>query len=314
MHRSTGSKILIIRRLQSITCSGCMAMQPTTNDGKFAPTDPDRPFSHECSFQDGMRCLDGFNWYAACNIGRSSNPVRHGSPGLARRHPISAVRDEDSKLHRHGFCSARGGRRMRVGAADSALVGTPMRAEGARLPVSCSTRTRSVCARLLRPVLSPARRASARGNASRLRQQAMSRPALKVDRSLVPKWKPPVITAISPWGAGSRPRPGRPTGLARTLVPIRASAPEAAGSSSPCSIPGGSTIHHSRRFHRHRAITTRQRLAGFPCPCRIGMSSSAGRGPPAGQVVTIQPSFPFSHTTPGPRWEAAEADDQQTAR
>lgn len=243
MHRSTGSKILIIRRLQSITCSGCMAMQPTSNDGKFAPTDPDRPFSHGCSFQDGMRCLDGFNWYAACNIGRSSNPVGHGSPGLARRHPISAVRDEDSKLHRHGFCSARGGRRMRVGAADSAPVGTPMRAEGARLPGPCSTRTRSVCARLLRPVLSPARRASARGNASRLRQQSMSRPALKVDRSLVPKWKPPVITAISPWGAGSRPRPGRPTGLARTLVPIRASAPEDAGSSSPCSIPGGSTIH-----------------------------------------------------------------------
>lgn len=71
-------------QLQSITCSGCMAMQPTSNDGKFAPTDPDRPFSHGCSFQDGMRCLDGFNWYAACNIGRSSNPVGHGSPGLAR--------------------------------------------------------------------------------------------------------------------------------------------------------------------------------------------------------------------------------------
>lgn len=84
----------------------------------------------------------------------------------------------------------------------------------------------------------------------------------------------------------------------------------------PLRVPfqAGPRSIHSRRFHRHRAITTRQRLAGFPCPCRIGMSSSAGRGPPAGQVVTIQPSFPFSHTTPGPRWEAAEADDQQTAR
>lgn len=238
---------------------------------------------------------------------RSSNPVGHGSPGLARRHPISAVRDEDSKLHRHGFCSARGGRRMRVCAADSAPVGTPMRAEGARLPGSCSTRTRSVCARLLRPVLNPARRASARGNASRLRQQSMSRSALKVDRSLVPKWKPPVITAISPWGAGSRPRPGRPTEPSFRSGPAHQRMP-----GLPLRVPfqAGPRSIHSRRFHRHRAITTRQRLAGFPCPCRIGMSSSAGRGPPAGQVVTIQPSFPFSHTTPGPRWEAAEADDQ----
>lgn len=145
-------------------------------------------------------------------------------------------RGPDSKLHRHGFCSARGGRRMRVGAADSAPVDTPMRAEGARLPESCSTCTRSVCARLLRPVLSPARRASASGNSSRLRQQSMSWPGNGNLQSSQPSARgvpaPGRVQAVRQVS----PEPSFRSGPAHQRMPglpLR----------GPCSIPGGSTIH-----------------------------------------------------------------------
>lgn len=252
MHRSAGSIIqdliltgpqdraaTLIRRLQSMTCSGsrCMTMQPTSDDdGNLASTDREvRPFP---MFAPPRKTVPRQPQY----IG-SQHAILDVQPGrssaLVTRHPIPAVPDEgtsciamDSAAHVEADeCGW-------VPPLDSAPVSALMRAEGARLmfhphPIR------------LRP--SPP---------SRLEElqagpvPAATRPCLglfscrRLDSSPVPKWKPPVITATRAWGAGSRPHPGRPKVVARTLVPIRASAPEDAGSQSlSVSIPGGSPVH-----------------------------------------------------------------------
>lgn len=252
LHRSTGSIIqdliltgpqdraaTLIRRLQSMTCSGsrCMTMQPTSDDdGNLASTDREvRPFP---MFAPPRKTVPRQPQYTG-----SQHAILDVQPGrssaLVTRHPIPAVPDEgtsciamDSAAHVEADeCGW-------VPPLDSAPVSVPMRAEGARLmfhphPIR------------LRP--SPP---------SRLELQAgpvpaATRPCLglfscrRLDSSPVPKWKPPVITATRAWGAGSRPRPGRPKVLARTLVPIRATALEDAGSSSPCPFQAGPRSIHS---------------------------------------------------------------------
>lgn len=256
-------------------------------------------------------------------VGRPTRSVSHqGGRGGTRSQP-SATRTAAASpwiLQRTWTpVNAGGCRRQRPGGRWARRCG--LKEPVSRLPGSCCTRTRSVSPV---PVSSTASRPVPA--ATCLRQQSMSRPALcrrvKVDRSLVSCPKMETSSHCSHQNAGCRrqaasrpsessrlnprPDPGQRTRGCRVFLSV--------------SIPGGSTIHPlipqqpMFSFHRHRDITTRPLLAGFPCPCRIGMSSSAGRGPPAGQVVTIQTSFPFFHTTPDPRREAAEPDGQQTAQ
>ncbi|KAK0750699.1 hypothetical protein B0T18DRAFT_54898 [Schizothecium vesticola] len=239
---------------------------------------------------------------------RTQHEILHVQPGrspdLSRRHPIPAVPEE------HSRCIAMGSA-AHVEAEECGWMPPTAprwaRRYGMKQPESQTPRVtfhpHPDPLAHVSSVPSGALQAGPVPAASRLRQQSMSRPALL--QSTGPRSQNgnlSVIGAIRAWGAGSRPRPGRPKVLAR---------PSSRSGPAHQRMPVLLLRVHSRRVHdpsprapranvsvpspsgHHDPTTPRRLPLSLPNRHVLVGWERAPRGP-AGQVVTIQSSFPFS--------------------